>query len=450
MFFILFLLAQTLPIGSPLNTELEYLESRGLVDLAELRPYNIEEIGLELSNITTAGMELSPYGRHIVEKIKPLVRDDYKRFSLFGFNSCYQNEPENYRVSTRLLFSGQIVEHLRYSNRYYIQYAKVIEDTIPHPWKNFQFFIEDALFQYNYRNIRLEIGRKELLFGPGQTGGLLLSHYPGSYDGVLLKINTGPLYFTTTFFFLGSNRYLSLHRFDLTRGRSALGFAELILYGGRFEAQYLNPLIPYYVSQWSTNRDDNIMWAFDGKFFIGQLKAYGELLIDDYRYDTVPPAPNKLGYLFGLQSFYLEGLIVNAEYVRIDKWVYTQRRPTNTYIKDNKCIGHWIGPDGDLIRLSLNYRTRYGLNFEVIPSLRRKGIGKIEIPFEVEDGSPKPKFPSGTVETSKEILLGLEYLPSLSLRVKVNLSRIWVENEGNIKDRNVNKNVIKILTQVGI
>ncbi|MEO0226395.1 MAG: hypothetical protein ABIL05_05535, partial [candidate division WOR-3 bacterium] len=86
----------------------------------------------------------------------------------------------------------------------------------------------------------------------------------------------------------------------------------------------------------------------------------------------------------------------------------------------------------------------------VIPSLRRKGIGKIEIPFEVEDGSPKPKFPSGTVETSKEILLGLEYLPSLSLRVKVNLSRIWVENEGNIKDRNVNKNVIKILTQVGI
>jgi len=192
------------------------------------------------------------------------------------------------------------------------------------------------------------------------------------------------------------------------------------------------------------------MWALDSKFFIGKFKLYGELLIDDYQYDNALPAPNKLGYMLGLESFHLDGLILYGEYVHIDKWVYTQRLPANTYIKDNKCIGHWLGPDGDLYKLSINYRTRYGFNVEFSPSLRRKGEGKIDLPYEIENGDISPPFPSGTVETSKDISLGLEYFPSLSLRIKINFNRLWIDNEDNVRDRNKSKNVINITMQVGI
>ncbi len=450
MFVLLFILAQTLPVSSSFNLELEYLEGRGLVDLNEIRPYNLEDISFEVSNLTTSGVELTPYERHIVRKLQPFVKDDFNSYSFLGCHAWYRNEPTNYALATRLVFSDQIVDNLKYSNRYFIQYAKTIEDTIPHPWRKFQFFIEDALFRYRFRSMRLELGRKEMLFGPSRTGGILFSNFPGSYDGLFFRVNSGPLYFTTTFSLLGSDRYIALHRFDLTRGRSSLSFSELILFGGKFEPLYLNPLVPYYVSQWGVNRDDNIMWAVDGKIFFGSLKLYGELMIDDYRYDTIPPAPNKLGYLGGFELYHSRGLIVGFEHVHIDKWVYSQRVKRNTYTKDAKCIGHRLGPDGDLYSLALRYRTSSGINIEVIPSLYRKGEGTIDLPFEEEGGDPNPPFPSGIVETTKELSVGLEYFPSLLLNIKFNLKHQIIENEAHIQGSNTTKDIFSLSAQVGI
>lgn len=447
-----FVFMQTIPIGSSWNLDLEYLEGRGLINLDELRPYSIEDIAFELSNLTTAGVVLSRYESFVLRKMGPFIRDNFDRYYVAGLHGRYSNEPENYYLATRLLFSGRIVDRLRYSNRCLVQYAKTIDDSIPFPWRQFQFFIEDALLRYRYRNLTVEVGRKEILFGPGRTGGLLMSNSPGSYDGLLMRLNTGPLYFTTTFSMLGSNRYLALHRLDLTKGRSSIGFSEVILFGGKFEPMYLNPLIPYYVSQWNVKRDDNIMWAFDGKFFIRNFMLYGEFLIDDYRFDTVPPAPNKLGYLAGLR-FFAGGLIAGFEYVRLDKWVYTQRKPVNTYAKDDKCVGHWLGPDADYYNLTIDYRMPFGLNLQLSPALKRKGVGTIDLSWEEEEmqgASPKPLFPSGVVETTKEIGMTIEYNPSLMLGIKLNLKRLWIDNEDHVRDRNTVKNIIDLSAQIGI
>ena len=450
MLLFLFIVAQTIPIGSSLNLDLEYLEGRGLVDLAESRPYDIPAVAIELSNLSAAGLDLTRYESHIVRKMRPFVREDYSKFYLLGISSRYLNEPENYRVNTRLLFAGRITDRLSYSTRYNIQYAKTIEDSFPNPWHKFQFYIEDANFIYTARTTKLEIGRKEWLLGPGQTGGLLLSDYSGSYNGFFMKTTSGPLCFIAAFSLAETKRYLALHRVELLRGRSSVSFSELILAGGALEPFYINPLVPYYVSQWITNRDDNIMWALDGKFFAGPFKAYGELLIDDYRYDTIPPAPNKLGYLAGFEAFPAEGLILGAEYVHIDKWVYTQRKSINEYVKDGKCIGHWLGPDADFYKMMVDCRTRFGLNVSFSPSLKRRGEGRIDRPWEEEGGDPNHPFPSGVVETTKELRLTLEYFPVLSARIKIEYNRRWIDNENNAPGRRAIKNVVLVTTQIGI
>jgi hypothetical protein len=174
-------------------------------------------------------------------------------------------------------------------------------------------------------------------------------------------------------------------------------------------------------------------------------------LIDDYRYDSVPPAPNKLGYLAGLESFPLEGLLVGGEYVHIDKWVYTQRKAINQYIKDTKCIGHWLGPDADLYKLMLDYRTPFGLNFGLSPSYIRQGEGRIDLPFEDEPGAdPSPPFPSGVVQKTRELSASIEFFPSLSALVRVEFSRRWIDNEGHINGRSASKNLIMVTTRIGI
>lgn len=450
MLIFLFVVAQTMPIGSSLNFDLEYLEGRGLIDLAESRPYEIPAVTTELSNLEAAALELRRYENHILRKMRPFVREDYSKFYLLGINSRYRSEPENHYVNTRLLFAGRIADRLNYSTRYNIQYAKTIEDSFPYPWHHFQFHIEDAEFIYTARTTKLEVGRKEWLLGPGRTGGLLLSDFSGSFNGFFMKTTSGSLCFTAAFSLAETRRYLALHRIELRRGRSSVSFSELILVGGALEPFYINPLVPYYVSQWIVNRDDNIMWALDGKFFVGPCKVYGELLIDDYRYDTVPPAPNKLGYLAGLTAFPAEGWLLGAEYVHIDKWVYTQRKAINEYVKDGKCIGHWLGPDADLYKIMIDYRTRLGLNAGFSPSLKRKGEGRIDRSWEEEGGDPNPVFPSGVVETTKELGFALEYFPVLSARVKVEYNRRWINNEDNVPGRGATKNVILVTTQIGI
>ncbi|MEO0106918.1 MAG: hypothetical protein ABIL46_06275, partial [candidate division WOR-3 bacterium] len=244
-------------------------------------------------------------------------------------------------------------------------------------------------------------------------------------------------------------RFISTHRIGLDLNNIQLGFSESILWGGEIEPLYLNFLLPYYLSQWGMDRNDNIMWLFDGSINFFNTILYGEFLIDDYQFSE-PPAgyteyPNKLGFQCGIKKIIFEKIFLKVNYTFVDKWVYTHELQKNIYENDSLCLGFPLGNDVDQWLLILRF-----LHKKIFPQIRfeytRKGIGSLYIPYEVERGPAYPEFPSGGQRVEKRIcvLPGIEFCFHPRLYLNIEGGREYIYNFEHIPHENKDKNIINL------
>jgi hypothetical protein len=411
MFFCAIIIAYTMPIDSPLMEHIEYLQLRGLVELTSLKPYDTDWVIGQIDDILISEAKLNPVDRRIMSYFSPLMTKSQSFSYLLHLIGEYQNEPLLYQGSLDERFGGSILQNLKFSHAMRIRRANELDPLGPRPWNDFQVYLDEGLVGFEHKGIKFDLGRRNFLLGSGDKHSLILSPDPQGYDGFSVQLPSRYLEFYGMFSILetAQPRYLSVHRLGFNlKGFLMVGFTEAIVSADSLEPLYLNVFLPFYLSQWGKNRDDNVLWSIDLQLHLFNSILYGELLIDDYMYED-DPYPDKLAYQVGVKSLLLNSLIFKINYTAVDKWVYTQRLPHNVYERDDRCLGFPLGNDVDELTCGLKYVNCFGLFPRLSFAYTRKGEGSIFLPFEEEGGTTNPPFPSGVVDKSLVVKAGADY-----------------------------------------
>ncbi|UCB51714.1 MAG: hypothetical protein JSV10_06925 [Candidatus Zixiibacteriota bacterium] len=321
-----------------------------------------------------------------------------------------------------------------------------------------------GVFDQAYANIdlgyfHLLLGRDHLRWGPGRQDVLLLSDRIPPFDMVKIEGAMGPfklIYFATVldqvyvppsphYRLSGfwAKRYLSGHRINMKlRFGLEMGISEAVLYGGNdrdIEPYYLNPLLPFYGEQHNRSSDDNILWSFDVTLSSFRNKeVYFELLVDDFQYDF-ESEPHQTGFQLGVKyadPFGLERSCFNAEYTKINNWVYGQNKPWNVFTYHGRGIGSILGPDADRWYLRLLYHVTMDVDLALSAEYRRKGEGRIDI-AQSTAVPHSDRFPSGLVEYTSQHQLTLTYQPGARLKLDLSVEHLKIKNLENESGKNL-------------
>ncbi len=419
---LLCLLTYTLPFDSPLVEYIEYLQTRRLIDIPSIRPYEMNWLVSQIDDLVLNDTKLNKIDKKIVASFNPLLPKKNDFSTLVHIQGKYQSCPEfsygmfDYRIG------GRLANNVAYSQGMRIRRASEIDSFGGRAWRDFQVYLNEGSIQFRPGRLTFDIGRRNLLLGPGDDNSLLLSLDPQGYDGFLLSIPLRYLEFYGFFSILDASqeRYYSVHRIGLNITRFLkLGYSEALLFAESVEPLYVNFFFPWGVSQWvRPDIDANVMLCLDGQLSLCNSIIYGELLIDDYQVDVDDPYPNKLAYKIGIKSLLLENLFVKMKYTSVDKWLYTHKQRINTYARNvyfylpdsGHPLGFPLGNDVDQLSFSVTYMNTYGLHPCLEIQYVRKGEGSIFLPYDGEGGPLNPPFPSGVVEKKFEITLGTNYL----------------------------------------
>lgn len=291
-------------------------------------------------------------------------------------------------------------------------------------------------------------GRQRIRWGPGLTGGLVLSGY-ASLDGLAFQADLGEVRYTQVQAArdFESGKWLLAHRLEgYALPNLKLGISEAVAVSGGFRMQlaHLIPACPYYLMQHLTIKKDreqdrwtNVLISVDASVGLEDgILAYAEFMADDFPWalSAKGRVPYMIGGLVGislrkpLQSHTLQQesetkrseyeddepesyYSVTAEYVRIHNYVYSHKNPDNTYVtKSGTLIGHPLGPDADGIYLVLAldshqpiWRAKSG-RITLCLGYERHGEGVLGQPWQPADGISR-QFLSELVETRKVLAL---------------------------------------------
>jgi len=222
----------------------------------------------------------------------------------------------------------------------------------------------------------LGYGRDRNVWGRGSRGTLLLSGYGAPYDMARIDTEFGAFRFTfftgelkqyppvAQFYYTSANgspadsvtvkKHISGHRLELrVNDRLSVGLHEAVIYAGRWELSYLNPVMFLKGGEHFNGDHDNAAMGADFRYFIHRSHSvYGELLIDDITTTKLGSSwyGNKLAWQIGtflLFPFGISDSDVRIEYTRIQPWVYTHRFAINSYSHYGDVIGYELGPNSD-------------------------------------------------------------------------------------------------------
>ncbi len=351
-------------------------------------------------------------------------------FSIYGSNGTF--------FGSKSL--AQTQGSLRYN--YKFNYDKLSQGGV-------DFFDEtEGYFLGDWDIFNFKIGRDRLNLGYGRIKSLVGNNSP-AFDYIQMNVNYSILGFS---YFHGkllgnetstadpvqgrikdiSDKYLAYHRVSFNFSKHfSLSFGEMVVYSNRsIDFSYLNPF-NYYKGAEHANQDrDNSMLFIDFKnnSFRG-LNLYATILLDDIDF-------GKLGTsYFGNQAlielgaklipFYMSFPIeFEAQYIRIDPYVYTHRIHDNNFTNNDFIISDIINPNSEIIsasvyipftnRLSLDIGFAYAVHGanETVPNgniITNYG-GDVLVGHREAD-SDNAKFLDGVIELTRTYNFDLKYEP---------------------------------------
>ncbi|MDX1934086.1 MAG: capsule assembly Wzi family protein [Capsulimonadales bacterium] len=262
--------------------------------------------------------------------------------------------------------------------------------------------IETAYVRVNGRALDVSVGVLPLRWGPGYTGGMLLSDAIASLPQIRIEKTfrvpgtfgrrLGPLAFTQVYgqFFeaddpsapenaRGTRRHLSARRLETAGdGRFRFSVGEAFK-STRLPGAIFSQILPYYQYQndWTTSSRRRLFGflandAYDNTNWLNYLAdvsltyradGRGTTLYADYVLDDIKapfrlgnPAntttPRKLGQQYGVFLPDLGGVgryALRLEYVTTDRETYSNYSPPAAWDRDNLGIGHPFGPNARVL-----------------------------------------------------------------------------------------------------
>ena len=181
-----------------------------------------------------------------------------------------------------------------------------------------------------------------------------------------------------------------------------INLGESIMYSENLQLAYMLP-VTFFKAFDNQKFADNILTGSNGQFFFGfssrnQLRnthLYGQWMIDEIRLSTAfnsGKSRNQLGYQLGasVTDLFLTYLTFNAEYTRLNPFMYRNFIAAQNYSNANYSLGDWMGSNADRIYLSAKYHPKANLNIEAFAFMMSKnGQGSIEAQY---FAMPQPKF----------------------------------------------------------
>lgn len=293
------------------------------------------------------------------------------------------------------------------------------------------------------------IGRSFLTWGPEQRDALLLSAHSPAFDRIWLGYEHRTFrfdYFLTRLDDVVDEgsvlvRYLSAHRLSIRKARwFEFGLSEVALYGGQnrpLEWHYLNPFLPYYWEQWNRGTDDNIFFGADLiVYWPGRARIFAELMVDDFQIDF-RSEPHQVAYKVGVDAaepFGWKRTFSKFSYTRVNTTVYGQNKPQNLYLHYSQPIGYFGGNDQDRLLLLIRRHLSQQWDIEIELQYNRRGEGRVEkherwgVEFE-------EKFPTGVVEKSPSVRLGVLYFGKSLWEVRLDATYTHHSNFQHRQDR---------------
>lgn len=320
--------------------------------------------------------------------------------------------------------------------------------------------------------VKFKIGSDRLNLGYGRVKTFLGDNSP-LFNYVSLKINYK--FFTFSFFhgkLLGQSisdtsfingsvreideKYIGYHRIGFNISSDIdFGFGEFIIYGDRpIDLSYLNPF-NFYKSTEHANRDrDNSMLFLDfNNTSIKGLKFYSTLLLDDIDFSKLGTGwwGNQMLLTIGASSSSLYDLIpidINAEYVRVDPYVFSHRLIRNNFSNYNYSLSSISNPNTSLFYLGFDYRLSYRLSVTTsftyfihgANPLNSDGIisknvgGDIQLGHRLFD-SENSKYLDGDLEYGRIFSVKLSFEPIKQLYLILDMNYISENLQSNFKNR---------------
>ncbi|MCC3157853.1 hypothetical protein LJ737_11440 [Hymenobacter sp. 15J16-1T3B] len=272
------------------------------------------------------------------------------------------------------------------------------DNAVPHEgyWKYFknqqnQFDFLTARGYITYaatRHINVQLGHDRNVIGNGYRS-LILSDFSAPYFFLKLNTRVWKLNYQNLFAELTAERrnidtvfqkkYMALHHLsvDITPGLN-VGLFESTMFGrgkGRFELQYLNPIIFYRSVEQAVGSNDNAILGADFRWNIKRrAQLYGQVVLDELVVSQVRSGngwwANKQAFQVGgkyLDVFGLSNLDLQVEYNFIRPYTYQHLDLYRAYEHYGQPLAHPIGA---------NLRELFGqLSYQPLPRLTLVGKG---------------------------------------------------------------------------
>jgi hypothetical protein len=279
--------------------------------------------------------------------------------------------------------------------------------------------IDEFSFSTSYELLALNIGRQELVFGPGQIGNMVLGPQTG-LDAIEFSLTFKWLQYRQFWALLDSatDKKFFGHRLEIYAGSVTVGLSETALMVGDIPAAFYIPLpMPYLVTQLLIYYLDGDMPNANANMVLGidvhwqpydGLELYGEFLVDDYPFSVPATAPMRTGGLAGLVYRDLPVGELVIEYARINRFTYCHYTSKTDYAFLGKSLGHWAGPDTDLVTAKYSWNATEDLTLAPSLTLQRHGEGMLGDRWQKSDGA-SPIFLSGEIENSVGLKLDAAY-----------------------------------------
>ncbi len=356
-------------------------------------------------------------------------------------------------------------EWLTYEVRYRLTFGPERDDRFhqnkPSPrersWNGLTSLYERTYLVFRWKPIVLFWGRDYEDWGPSAGGNLLVSKTAGSLDklGGRFALRRVRLSFFHSYLSVDEpRRTLSAHRLEFDVRDLTIGLSETALYVGRgIDPVYALPFSAFYANQYSERGDDNIVWSVDAKYRAGGgIVFFGSLLIDDFQFEERGKAPDKLGFDIGgrLELTDPLPLAVGLKYRHVNVYTYTHRDSLKYHVagsgdplSGDPVLGAVEGPDADVLELRAEYFARPNVTTSAFVSYGRRGQGNDYRRHEPEL-DPTPPFPSGVVEKTTVIGVGLLWELAGNSSAGFDVEYDTVENQTHVTGKNDESTMIRV------
>ena len=229
-----------------------------------------------------------------------------------------------------------------------------------------------------------QFGRERLTYGYGYGSKPILSGDNPNMDFLKLNFNYGIVRFSSIFAstvgYMQENRddrytkYFSAHRIKVAIPDIVdLAISDVVVYNGRIEFAYLNPILLWHFAEKSLQDRDNKNFILDFKTkFIKNVEFQGTLFVDDDEQFAIfsggTTRSQKYVYQFGTMIYepLIKNLSLTVEYTKIRPYTYTHYDIKDNYTAYGANLGHRIGPNADefFSRITYNISNWGRINLE--------------------------------------------------------------------------------------